>query len=199
MPNRELRTGVNLASFTELAVRLVNSAVCDGEADPLCDRASYLELVADRPFLAGPVTSHDLAGLRSLRADLAVVFTRAVEGAAPAVASQLNSLLTIHPVYPVLVTHDGEPWHLHLSEGGSVIDRYAAACVVSLSLLVSQSGTERFGICAIASCDRVFVSGSKSRRYCGHHSASRGNVTTLPGQPRVLHSASADSVASAAS
>lgn len=175
---------MNLASFADLAVRLVNSAVCDVEADPLRSCETFREFVADRPFLAVPVTQYDLDRLKLLRDDLASVFANAVEGADQAAVDRLNALMMVHPVHPVLASHDGQPWHVHLSESGSVTDRYAAAAVVSLALLLSQLGTERLGICAIASCDRVFIDGSsnKSRRYCAHHSAARGNVTSLRGQ-----------------
>jgi hypothetical protein len=192
---------VNLATFAELAVRLVNSAVCEAEADPLRSHAAFREFIADTPFLAGPVTLNDLDCLRLLRVDLAAVFSRAVEGSHQGAADKLNALMMTHPVHPVLVTHDGEPWHLHLSGAGSVTDRYAAASVVSLSLLVSQLGAERLGVCAIASCDRVFIDGSsnKSRRYCRPHSASGGNVTTLRGLRPGSAADATDPVASAAS
>jgi predicted RNA-binding Zn ribbon-like protein len=197
---------VNLASFAELAVRLVNSAVSDGDADPshadpLRSEQAFREFVADRPFLAGPVTGHDLDHLRLLRTELAEVFGCAVEGAGQQVADRLNALMMVHPVYPVLVNHDGEPWHIHLSGTGSVTDRYAAAAASSLALLVNQLGAERLGICSIASCDRVFIDGSsnKSRQYCGHHSASRGNVTSLRGQRHDSHADQDVTVTSAAS
>jgi predicted RNA-binding Zn ribbon-like protein len=177
---------VNLASFAELAVRLVNSAVCDVDADPLRTDEAFREFVADRPFLAAQVTRHDLDRLKLLRTDLAAVFTCAVEGAEQAAADRLNALMTVHPVHPILVAHDGQPWHVHLDQSGSVTDKYAAAAVISLALLVSQLGIQRLGICAIASCDRVFIDGSsnKSRRYCAEHSPARGNVTTLRAEPR---------------
>jgi len=192
---------VNLATFAELAVRLVNSAVCDDEADPLRNCEAFREFVADRPFVAVPVTRHDLARLKLLRAELATVFTCAAEGSDEAAVARLNALMMIHPVHPVLVAHDGEPWHLHLSESGSVTDRYAAAAVISLALLLSQLGTDRLGICAIAACDRVFIDGSsnKSRRYCAAHSAGRGNVTSLRGEHRDTATDRAGSVTSAAS
>jgi predicted RNA-binding Zn ribbon-like protein len=172
---------VNLASFADLAVRLVNSAVCDAEADPLRSCAAFGEFVADRPFLAVPVTPYDLDRLRLLRTDLVRVFADAAAGAEPAAADRLNGLMMIHPVHPVLVRHDGEPWHVHLNEAGSATDRYAAGAIISLTLLISQFGADRLGSCAIASCDRVFIDGSsnKSRRYCADHSAARGNVTSL--------------------
>jgi predicted RNA-binding Zn ribbon-like protein len=192
---------VNLASFAELAVRLVNSAVCDADVDPLRSRDTFREFVADRPFLGVPVTQHDLDRLKLLRAELGAVFHHAVAGVEPAAIAKLNALMMIHPVHPVLVAHDGEPWHLHLSESGSVTDRYAAAAVISLSLQLSQFGTERLGICAIASCDRVYIdsSSNKSRRYCAHHSATRGNVTSLPGQQASIGADQRPAVESAAS
>jgi predicted RNA-binding Zn ribbon-like protein len=192
---------VNLASFAELAVRLVNSAVCGADADPLRSCDAFREFVADRPFLAVPVTQADLDRLRLLRTDLARVFSCAADGADQAAADQLNALMMIHPVHPVLVRHDGEPWHVHLSASGSATDRYAAASVISLSLLVSQLGTERFGFCALASCERVYIDGSpnKSRRYCAEHSAARGNVTSLRAGRRAVSVDRNESVASAAS
>ena len=188
---------MNLASFADLAVRLVNSGVCDADADPLRSCEAFRSFVAGRPFLAVPVTRHDLDRLKLLRSEFAAVFTSAVDGDDGAAASALNTLLTVHPVHPVLVEHDGEPWHVHLSEAGSAADRYAAASVIGLSLLVSALGSERFGICAIASCSRVYIDGSKnkSRRYCAEHSAAKGNVTSLPGQGRDVTGSAGESVA----
>ena len=188
---------MNLASFADLAVRLVNSGVCDADADPLRSCEAFREFVAGRPFLAVPVTQLDLDRLRLLRHELATVFTSAVDGDASAAAAALNALLAVHPVHPVLVEHDGEPWHIHLSESGSMADRYAAASVIGLSLLLSALGRERFGVCAIASCDRVYIDGSKnkSRRYCAEHSAAKGNVTSLRGQRRPVSGRAGESVA----
>jgi predicted RNA-binding Zn ribbon-like protein len=188
---------VNLASFADLAVRLVNSGVCDADADPLRSCEAFRGFVAGRTFLAVPVTRHDLDRLRELRDELTAVFTSAVEGDDRAAAAALNALLAVHPVHPVLAEHDGEPWHIHLSESGSLTDRYAAASVIGLSLLLSALGRERLGVCAIASCDRVYVDGSKnkSRRYCAEHSATKGNVTSLPGQRRDVTAGTGESVA----
>ena len=162
-------------------MRLANSSTYGADLDPLRSCEAFREFVADRPFLAVPVTQHDLDRLRLLRADLGAVFASTVGGASSAAVDRLNALMAIHPVHPVVVAHDGEPWHIHLVESGSVTDRYAAAAVISLSLLLTQLGAERLGICAIASCDRVFIDGSsnKSRRYCADHSAARSNVAAL--------------------
>jgi predicted RNA-binding Zn ribbon-like protein len=176
-----VRTGVNLASFADLAVRLVNSGVSDADADPLRSCGALREFVAGRPFLVVPVTPHDLEQLRLLRQELASVFSSAARGADGEAIDTLNALMTVHPVHPVLVEHDGEPWHVHLSESGSMTDRYAAAAVISIALLLSQLGADRLGICAMASCNRAFIDGSsnKSRRYCSEHSAAKATVTSL--------------------
>lgn len=175
---------MNLASFADLAVRLVNSGVCDPEADPLRSCEAFRAFTAERSFSSAPVTQHDLDRLKLLRAGLAKVFTAAVDGDHQGAAATLNALLMVHPVHPELVQHDDQPWHVHLSESGSMTDRYSATAVIGLSLLVSGLGMERLGICAIASCEQVYIDGSKnkSRRYCREHSAAKGNVTALRGQ-----------------
>jgi predicted RNA-binding Zn ribbon-like protein len=192
---------VNLASFAELAVRLVNSGVCPADADPLRSCDAFREFVAGRPFLAAPVTPHDLISLRSLREELTAVFSEASDGREQAAVDRLNALLTVHPVQPVIVAHDGQPWHVHLSDAGSMTDRYTAASVISLALLLSSLGMERFGTCAIASCERVFIDGSsnKSRRYCSEHAAGHGNVTTLVRERQGATAGRDDSITSAAS
>jgi len=181
LPSACVRTGVNLASFADLAVRLVNSGMCDADADPLRSCGAFREFVAARPYFAVPVTPHDLEQLRLLRQELASVFSSAARGADGEAIDTLNALLTVHPVHPVLVEHDSEPWHIHLSESGSMTDRYAAAAVISIALLLSQLGADRLGICAIASCNRAFIdsSSNKSRRYCSEHSATKATVTSL--------------------
>jgi predicted RNA-binding Zn ribbon-like protein len=187
---------VNLASFADLAVRLVNSGVCDADADPLRSCEAFRAYAAERSFSSAPVTQHDLDRLKLLRAELAKVFTCAVDGDDQGAAAALNGLLMVHPVHPELVQHDGQPWHVHLSESGSMTDRYSATAVIGLSLLVSGLGIERLGICAIASCAQVFIDGSKnkSRRYCREHSAAKANVTALRGQ-RGMSSGAGESVA----
>jgi predicted RNA-binding Zn ribbon-like protein len=188
---------VNLASFADLAVRLVNSGACDADADPLRSCEAFRAFVAGRPFFDVPVTPADLDRLRLLRSELTGVFTAASDGDDHAAAGALNALLMVHPVHPVLVQHDDEPWHVHLNESGSMTDRYAATSVIGLSLMLSALGKERLGICAVAACDRVFIDSSKnkSRRYCAEHSATKGNVTSLRGQRRPASGGAGESVA----
>ncbi len=177
---------MNLASFAELAVRLVNSAP-GGDEDPLRSCPAFSEFVADRTFLAGPVTQDDLDRLKLLRRELATIFVAAAEADQAKVAAKLNALLVTHPLHPVIVSHEGdERWHFHLHESGSVADRYAAGAVSGLAMIATQVGVHKIGICAMATCERAFIDGSsnRSRRYCSEHRAAKGNVMTLRGQGR---------------
>jgi predicted RNA-binding Zn ribbon-like protein len=179
---------VNLTSYAELAVRLVNTAYRASDVpDPLGAIDSFRALVTDRPHLARTATLADLDALRALRVQFSEVFAAAATGRDPEAVARLNALLIRHPIQPELVAHDDQRWHVHLADSGSVADRYAAGAIGGLTLVVSQFGLNRLGVCSIASCQRVFIdaSSNRSRRYCTEHVAARGNVTTIrgPAQP----------------
>jgi predicted RNA-binding Zn ribbon-like protein len=173
---------VNLTSYAELAVRLVNTAFrANGDPDPLGASDAFRMLISDHAHLSGALTPADLEAMRALRDELAAVFTAAATGRDHQAIERLNALLVRFPIQPVLVGHDDQRWHVHLAEAGSVSDRYAAGAVIGLTLMVSQFGLSRLGICSIAACQQVFIDGSpnRSRRYCPEHSATRTNVTTI--------------------
>jgi len=170
---------LDLSSYAELAVRLVNT--CEpGQADP--DRLRNLDslraLVADRPHLNVRVTRNDLDALRLLRAELQKIFLAAAEGDGAEAVDILNALLIQHPIHPQISGHDDQPWHLHLTESGSVADKYAAGAVTGLAVLVTEIGVERLGICQAVSCSAAFLdtTTNRSRRYCSDRCASRSNV-----------------------
>jgi predicted RNA-binding Zn ribbon-like protein len=173
---------VDLTSYAELAVRLVNSAETGaGHDDSLSDPDAFRALIADRPHLHGHITHDDLTALRQLRTELAGIFLASAEGDEPAAAARLNALLIRHPVHPVVSGHDNQRWHLHLSDGGSVADRYAAGAAFGLMTITTQLAPNRLGICAMASCHSVFIDASpnRSRRYCADHGVGTANVTAL--------------------
>jgi hypothetical protein len=181
---------VNLTSYAELAVRLVNTAFrANSVPDPLGTTDAFGMLVTDHPQLSGPVTSFDLDSLRVLRTELSAIFTAAATGRDRDAVDRLNSLLVRSPIQPELVSHDDERWHVHLAQAGSVADRYAAGAVIGLALAVT---------CSIAACERVFIDASpgRSRRYCTEHSASRANVTTIRAQGRSADARHTDTAAS---
>jgi predicted RNA-binding Zn ribbon-like protein len=177
-----LRTVVNLSSYTELAVRLANSAVrAEDEVDPLSSAEAFSAFVAGYPALEGPVYRYDLEALRALRTEFIEIFAAAAGGNDVEAMNRMNALLIRHPVHPELVSHDDQRWHVHLARSGSICERYAAGAVIAISLIVSQYGVNRLGVCAIASCQRVFVDASpnQSRRYCADHAATKTNVTAI--------------------
>jgi predicted RNA-binding Zn ribbon-like protein len=173
---------VDLPAYTELAVRLVNSGVpSEADRDALASVEAYRGLVADRPHLCGGVTPSDLEALRLLRTELRLVFEAASGGREAEVADRLNALLSRYPVHPHIVRHDGQPWHIHLVNSGSVADRHAAGAVAGLTRLVTDGSAARLGVCAGTGCQRVFADHgpAKPRRYCSEACASRANVRAL--------------------
>jgi predicted RNA-binding Zn ribbon-like protein len=195
----QLRIAVDLTSYAGLAVRLVNTAAAvngNSDADQLGTTDAFRAFVADDAQLSGPCTHHDLEALRILRGELTAIFAAAERDHAAA-AERLNALLVQYPVRPTLVHHDRSRWHLHLDESGSVADRYGAAAVVGLAMVVSQFGLKRLGICAIPACHRVFVDASPGRsgRYCADHCANKANVTALRNHRRPASGYSASTAA----
>jgi hypothetical protein len=176
------RTGVDVNSYADLAVRLVNSAIqgCRG-GDGLATVECYRTLVADRPHLAGKVTPGDLEALRLLRDEMRLIFTAAERCDGAQVAERLNALLSRHPIHQQIVSHDGQHWHIHLVESGSAADRHAAGAIAGLLGLVTESGTERLGVCAAANCERAFIAArpSAEKGYCSEQCKPKADVRAL--------------------
>lgn len=195
----QLRIAVDLTSYAGLAVRLVNTAAVNGnsDADQLGTTDAFRAFVADHAHLSGPCTHHDLDALRMLRGELTAIFAAAAERDHAVAAERLNALLVQYPVRPTLVHHDRSRWHLHLDESGSVADRYGAAAVVGLAMIVSQFGMSHLGVCAIPSCHSVFVDASpgRSSRYCAGHCTDKANVTAFRNHRRSATSYSASTAA----
>jgi predicted RNA-binding Zn ribbon-like protein len=172
---------VDLNSYAELAVRLVNTAGGGGEdGDRLASLDGLRELVADRQHLNTGVTRNDLESLRGLRTEFREFFVACSHGDGEDAAGQLNALLIQHPVHPQLSGHDGQPWHVHYTESGSVADKYAAGAVMGLAVVLSDLGIDRFGICHAPGCGGVFIdfSADRGRAYCSEVCASRAAPVT---------------------
>jgi hypothetical protein len=156
------RTGVDLNSYADLAVRLVNTTNQgrDNGGDGLATVETYRVLVADRPHLAGKVTGTDLEALRLLRDELRLIFAAADRGDVAQVAGRLNALL---------------------AQSGSAADRHAAGAVAGLTRLVTESGTDRFGTCDAPGCGRAFAGTcpSAEKRYCSEVCKPKAKVRAL--------------------
>jgi predicted RNA-binding Zn ribbon-like protein len=183
---------VDLSAHAELAVRLANAASGDEEAADGTDRHNIRTLdglrsmLTDLQFPDTRVTRSDLDAMRALRIEFRRIFAASAEGNGTEAVERLNALLVQHPVHPEFSRHDDQPWHLHLTQGGGVADRYAAGSAMGLAMLLAQLGTDRLGVCAAPSCQRVFIDAStnRSRRYCGEQCAARANVTALRARRR---------------
>jgi len=178
-------TGVDLNSYAELAVRLVNTAGAGGEdGDRLANLDGLRALVADREHLNAGVTRNDLDSLRALRAEFRAFFVACADGDGEDAAARLNALLIQHPVHPQLSGHDGQPWHVHYTESGSVADKYAAGAVMGLAVRLTDVGIDRFGVCQAAGCQGVFIDTSNTGRYCSDRCMDRASVSAFRARKR---------------
>ncbi len=178
---------MDLNSYAELAVRLVNTAGTGGEdGDRLVNLTGLRELVADREHLNAGGTRNDLDALRELRGELRAFFVACAEGDGEDAAARLNTLLIQHPVHPQLSGHDDQPWHVHYTDSGSVADKYAAGAVMGLAVRLSDVGIDRFGVCQAPGCQGVFIdtSSSNTRRYCSERCTNRANVSAFRARKR---------------
>lgn len=178
---------MDLNSYAELAVRLVNTAGGAGEdGDRLASLDGLRALVADREHLNTGVTRSDLDALRSLRAEFRAFFAACADGDGEDAGARLNALLIQHPVHPQLSGHDGQRWHVHYTESGSAADKYAAGAVMGLAVRLTDLGIDRFGVCQASGCRGVFidVSTSNTRRYCSDRCMNRANVSAFRARKR---------------
>jgi predicted RNA-binding Zn ribbon-like protein len=167
---------VDLSSYAELAVRLVNTASLGHEGgDTLATLDGLRALVADREHLKHGIARSDLEALRRLRGEFREFFVAASAGDGADAAARLNELLIQYPVHPQLSGHDGQAWHVHYTESGSVSDKYAAGAAMGLAVRLTELGLDRFGVCQAAPCQGVYIDTSVegTRRYCSERCAKR--------------------------
>ncbi|MFD0682997.1 CGNR zinc finger domain-containing protein [Actinomadura fibrosa] len=178
---------MDLASYADLAIDLVNTQHPGG--DELRDLDGLRSLLLRRPQIGGRTSLRDLDAMRELRAELRAVFVAAASGDADGAVDRLNTLLIRHPVHPQVVRHDGQEWHLHFNESGSITDRVAARTAMGLAAKIGSQGLDRLGVCRAEGCGRVFfdMTGNRSRHYCSDQCAGRPGVTAAchPSAPRV--------------
>ena len=178
---------VDLSSYAELAVRLVNTASLGHEGgDQLTTLDGLRALVADREHLNHGISRVDLEALRQLRTEFRAFFVACSQGDGADAAARLNELLIQYPVHPQLSGHDGQAWHVHYTESGSMSDKYAAGAAMGLAVRLTELGLDRFGLCQAAPCQGVFIdtSANRTRRYCSERCADRANVTAFRARKR---------------
>jgi predicted RNA-binding Zn ribbon-like protein len=183
---------VDLSGYAQLAVRLANAA-CSKErpgsstgGDNISTLDGLSALLTEVEFPINGATRSDLEAIGTLREEYREIFIACAAGDAEEAVGRLNGLLIRHPVHPNITGHDGQPWHLHLTDGGCIADRYAAASAMGLAVVLTGLGADRLGICQTVSCGNVFVdtgTGRTRRRRCDQ-CTSKGNVTTLRSRRR---------------
>ncbi|WP_210154674.1 CGNR zinc finger domain-containing protein [Microbispora oryzae] len=173
---------MDLTSYAELAVLLVNL----GDEGRNIDVLRGLLDETGRTEAAARLTRRDLDALSELREELTGVFEAASAGDEAEVVERLNGLLVRHPVHPQISGHDGQPWHLHLTEGGRVADTLAVGSVMGLASVVTGLGADRLGMCQATPCRNAYLdtSSNRSRRYCSERCASRANVAAYRARRR---------------
>ena len=170
---------MDLSSYAELAVRLVNTASLGHEGgDQLTTLDGLRALVADREHLSHGISRTDLEALRALRTEFRAFFVACSEGDGADAAARLNELLIQYPVHPQLSGHDGQAWHVHYTESGSMSDKYAAGAAMGLAVRLTELGLDRFGLCQAAPCQGVFIDTTPegTRRYCSQRCADRASL-----------------------
>jgi predicted RNA-binding Zn ribbon-like protein len=178
---------VDLSSYAELAVRLVNTASLGHEGgDLLTSMDGLRSLVSDREHLSHSISRSDLDALRMVRDEFRGFFVACSQGNGADAAARLNELLIQFPVHPQLSGHDGQSWHVHYTESGSMSDKYAAGAAMGIAVRLAELGIERFGVCQATPCLGVFmdVSANRTRRYCSERCASRANVIAYRARKR---------------
>jgi predicted RNA-binding Zn ribbon-like protein len=178
---------MELTSYAELAVRLVNTERALRGRDMLTSVEELQQLIAEKKAWQRRVCEQDVAELRALRARLRQVFSAVAAGQGRAAVDELNALLNEYPVHPQVSGHDDRDWHLHLAEGApTVAAGYAAGACMGLAVQLTQLGIDRLGVCQAAPCADVFIdtSTNRSRRYCSDRCATRANVAAYRARRR---------------
>ncbi|WP_173129642.1 CGNR zinc finger domain-containing protein [Kibdelosporangium persicum] len=116
-----------------------------------------------------PVHREDVEELRAYAARLREVFTAVDEGRIDEACEATNLLLKDTQAAPMLMKHDGEPWHVHFhTASASWARRRAAPMATALAIVLGNPMFDRLGVCTAVACDRVFVDVSRNgtRRFC---------------------------------
>ncbi|MEU1377334.1 CGNR zinc finger domain-containing protein [Streptomyces triculaminicus] len=185
---------MELASYSDYAVRLVNTEEPARGADALTSLDTVRELVGPESQSARRLTDGDLTRLRAVRTRLRAVFEAAAEGEEVRAVDLLNALLMEFPVSPQVSGHeyrdeDGRPkWHLHIADHApSAAASYTATACMGLAVHLTELGVDRLGICQATPCRNAYLdtSTNRSRRYCSDRCATRANVAAYRARKRL--------------
>jgi len=184
---------VELASYAEMAVRLVNTEEPKRQRDGLTTVEAIRALFSRGSRGLRLADESDLPRLRSVRLRLRAVFESAAEGDDTRAVNLLNELLTEYPISPIVSGHgllddSGRTnWHLHIAENANTATAlYTALAGMGLAVHLTEHGVDRLGICQAAPCRNAYLdtSTNRSRRYCSDRCATRANVAAYRARKR---------------
>lgn len=166
------------AHDTEAALRFVTALVNTGpDGERLPDEAALAALLRAHRFTGRhDRTSSELRQVRSLGSRLRQVWHADLDG----VVEIVNGLLREHRALPQLITHDGEPYHLHaVPRHAPLAARMAVEAAMAFADVVRAGELDRLLTCALPGCDNVLVdlSRNRSRRFCGAGCGNRAAVS----------------------
>ena len=186
---------MELASYSDYAVRLVNTEEPRRGTDALTSADAVRDLIGASTQLAARLADADLARLRAVRTRLRGIFEAADEGDDVRAVDLLNALLLEFPVTPQISGHPsvneetGRPdWHLHLADHAvNAAAAYSASACMGLAVQLTTLGADRLGVCEAAPCRNAYVdtSTNRSRRYCSDRCATRANVAAYRARKRL--------------
>jgi predicted RNA-binding Zn ribbon-like protein len=158
-----------------LAVGLANTwDAMDDEPELLRSASALRKLLRlyGEARLAPRVVDADVPKVVELRRRLRTAFDAESPGAAAAI---LNAILRGKAAAPQLAQARGSWTYRYLPEAAPVADVLAVSSALALADVIRRGGWSRFGRCAAAPCDCVFVDASRnrSRRYCSRLCADR--------------------------
>lgn len=162
---------MDFLAYAEAAAAVLNAELPDVEA--------VRTLLASREWLVDQCTDRDAFILRRLQRELRPVFEAAETSDDDAVVSLLNTLLERHPITPYISNHPPDGLHIHVAtKSASVAELIVSESLLGLTVLVTDLGPSRLGVCSASPCTNVYVdtSPNRSRRYCSERCSSRANV-----------------------
>lgn len=166
------------ADYLDVALRLANS--------DLADVAALRTALHEEPWWADRATERDLRALRPVAAGLRCAFDAAIDDRRQDVLTQVNALLSAHPLRPTLSAGHGDlespNWHVHVADPEDSPGReVAAAAAWGLAQAIVRHGLDRWGRCAAEGCGAYFrdTSTNRTKRFCSARCANRVHVAAF--------------------
>jgi predicted RNA-binding Zn ribbon-like protein len=155
----------------EVLVLLVNGLVPSGvdDEEPMGPEGAR-QVLGDNGFSrASRASAAALDRLVDRVVGLAPLLRSLPELSVAQASARINEELTELTITPAVVDHDGVGPHLHWTPSSATFDdQVVADLLMAVAQELCDRGTDRFGRCGAAECDRFFYDTTRngSRRFC---------------------------------